>query len=80
MQNEGKRRLQGLPPTVDKLQFSAFFKSTLRAGGWRAFMAGAVPNAQRAALVNLGDLTAYDTSKNTFLRYFHSFKNHSRLS
>lgn len=68
MQNEGKRRLQGMAPTVEKLQFSAFFKSTLRAGGWRAFMAGSIPNAQRAALVNLGDLTAYDTSKNTFLR------------
>ena len=43
--------------------FSAFFAASLRAGGWRSLMLGAIPNVQRSALVNLGDLTTYDTTK-----------------
>lgn len=34
----------------------------------RALWAGWIPNVQRAALVNLGDLTTYDTAKHYILR------------
>ncbi|KAG5846559.1 hypothetical protein ANANG_G00116280 [Anguilla anguilla] len=37
-------------------------------GGFRGLWAGWVPNVQRAALVNLGDLTTYDTVKHFLLR------------
>jgi len=70
MQNEGRRILQGQKPRVQTAShsFSAFFTAALRAGGWKTFLLGAIPNAQRSALVNLGDLTAYDTSKNKLLQ------------
>lgn len=70
MQAEGRRKLQGLPPRVEvgKHNFSAYFKAALRAGGWRSLWAGCWPNVQRSALVNLGDLTAYDSTKNYLLK------------
>ncbi|XP_039604890.1 mitochondrial uncoupling protein 4 isoform X1 [Polypterus senegalus] len=66
MQMEGKRRLEGKPPRVQG-PFHAFVK-ILSEGGVRGLWAGWVPNVQRAALVNLGDLTTYDTVKHFLLR------------
>jgi len=70
MQAEGRRKMQGLPPRVkvDPHNFSAYFQAALRAGGWRSLWAGCWPNVQRSALVNLGDLTAYDSTKNYLLK------------
>jgi len=61
MQMEGKRRLQGLPVRVTSM--GAALVQAVKEGGIRALWAGAVPNVQRAALVNLGDLTTYDHAK-----------------
>jgi solute carrier family 25 (mitochondrial uncoupling protein), member 27 len=67
LQLDGKRKLQGLAPrykgTVDA------FGAILRKEGLFGFWRGVAPNCQRAALVNLGDLTAYDTTKRLMLRY-----------
>lgn len=66
MQMEGKRRLEGKPPrvrgTIDALS------QTIKRGGIRGLWAGWVPNVQRAALVNMGDLATYDTVKHALLR------------
>nr|CAH0108935.1 unnamed protein product [Daphnia galeata] len=61
IQMEGKRRLEGKPPRV-KNAFQAF-QQIMKQGGIRGLWKGWVPNVQRAALVNLGDLTTYDTAK-----------------
>ncbi|XP_028858603.1 mitochondrial uncoupling protein 4 isoform X5 [Denticeps clupeoides] len=66
MQMEGRRRLEGKPPRV-RGAYHAFVK-ILSEGGIRGLWAGWVPNVQRAALVNLGDLTTYDTVKHFLLR------------
>uniref|UniRef100_A0A8C7LE03 Solute carrier family 25 member 27 n=1 Tax=Oncorhynchus kisutch TaxID=8019 RepID=A0A8C7LE03_ONCKI len=66
MQMEGRRRLEGKPPRVHGV-YHAFLK-IVSEGGIRALWAGWVPNVQRAALVNLGDLTTYDTVKHFLLR------------
>ena len=61
LQTEGKRRLQGEAP-----RFSGAWdalRTVVRVGGAAALWKGAVPNVQRAALVNLGDLTTYDQVK-----------------
>jgi len=67
MQAEGKRIMQGHPPRVTSHTFTAYFQAALKQGGWRTLWAGCWPNVQRSALVNLGDLTTYDTAKNHFL-------------
>ena len=41
----------------------------LREGGVRGLWKGWAPNVQRGALVNLGDLTTYDTAKHFFLSH-----------
>jgi solute carrier family 25 uncoupling protein 27 len=66
IQMEGKRRLEGKPPRV-KNAFQAF-QQIMKQGGIRGLWKGWVPNVQRAALVNLGDLTTYDTAKRYILR------------
>ncbi|KAG7460911.1 hypothetical protein MATL_G00203850 [Megalops atlanticus] len=66
MQMEGRRRLEGKPPRVHGV-YHAFLK-IISEGGVRGLWAGWVPNVQRAALVNLGDLTTYDTVKHFLLR------------
>ncbi|XP_067928148.1 mitochondrial uncoupling protein 4-like [Watersipora subatra] len=66
MQMEGKRKLDGLPPRY-KSPFHAF-KSILKQRGALGLWRGWAPNVQRAALVNLGDLTAYDTVKKKLLK------------
>ncbi|RXN06235.1 mitochondrial uncoupling 4 isoform X1 [Labeo rohita] len=66
MQMEGRRRLEGKPPRVHGV-YHAFTK-IIAEGGIRGLWAGWVPNVQRAALVNLGDLMTYDTVKHFLLR------------
>uniref|UniRef100_A0A4W4HTZ5 Mitochondrial uncoupling protein 4 n=2 Tax=Electrophorus electricus TaxID=8005 RepID=A0A4W4HTZ5_ELEEL len=66
MQMEGKRKLEGQPPRVRGVHH-AFIKIASE-GGLRALWAGWAPNVQRAALVNLGDLTTYDSVKHFLLR------------
>lgn len=61
MQMEGRRRLQGLPGRVTGVRGSLV--QAVQEGGVKSLWKGAVPNVQRAALVNLGDLTAYDQTK-----------------
>lgn len=39
------------------------FQKILKQGGVRGLWKGSVPNVYRAALVNLGDLTTYDSAK-----------------
>ena len=56
--------LQGLPVRVTSMHGA--LTQALQEGGLRSLWKGAVPNVQRAALVNLGDLTTYDQAK-TFL-------------
>jgi len=78
MQMEGRRRLEGLPARVHGMADA--FKQILREGGARSLWAGALPNTQRAALVNLGDLTAYDQTKNLLVNNGwspHSWVTHS---
>lgn len=69
IQMEGRRRFEGKPPRV-KNALDAFQK-IVRKGGVPGLWKGWVPNVQRAALVNLGDLTTYDTAKRYILLNTH---------
>ncbi|XP_047995268.1 mitochondrial uncoupling protein 4 isoform X1 [Leguminivora glycinivorella] len=68
MQAEGRRVLQGKPPRFTGCwqTYKLLYKESGILGFWR----GAVPNVQRAALVNMGDLAAYDYSKQFLMREF----------
>lgn len=66
MQMEGQRRLTGLPPRT-KNMYQAF-RLLLSEGGWFRLWRGAVPNCQRAGLVNMADLSTYDTVKHALLK------------
>lgn len=61
VQMEGRRRLMGLEPRVHGAGHA--FRQIIQRGGVRGLWKGSVPNVQRAALVNLGDLTTYDAVK-----------------
>lgn len=61
VQMEGKRRMLGLEPRVHSAAHA--FREIVSRGGIFGLWKGSVPNVQRAALVNLGDLTTYDTVK-----------------
>merc|ERR1719419_546952 len=65
IQMEGRRRLLGYEPRVEGT-FDAFRK-ILAQGGVLGLWRGCWPNVQRAALVNLGDLSTYDSVKNALL-------------
>lgn len=65
MQMEGRRRLEGKPVRVRNSWHA--FTTIAREGGVKGLWKGWVPNVQRAALVNLGDLTTYDTAKHLIL-------------
>jgi solute carrier family 25 uncoupling protein 27 len=67
IQMEGRRRLQGLPPRVTG-SWDAVRKIVAQ-GGLKGLMKGWGPNVQRAAFVNLGDLTTYDTAKHLVLKH-----------
>lgn len=45
------------------------FQKILSEGGVRGLWKGSIPNMQRAALVNLGDLTTYDSAKQFILTH-----------
>ncbi|XP_014367756.2 mitochondrial uncoupling protein 4 [Papilio machaon] len=66
MQAEGRRLLQGKRPRFANCRqaYSILYSES----GIRGFWRGAIPNAQRAALVNLGDLAAYDSCKRLLVR------------
>lgn len=65
IQMEGRRRLAGKPPRVNGALDA--FNKILAQGGFRGLWRGCWPNVQRAALVNLGDLSTYDSVKNAIL-------------
>lgn len=65
VQMEGKRRLMGLEPRVHSAAHA--FMEIVRRGGVKGLWKGSIPNVQRAALVNLGDLTTYDNVKRIIL-------------
>ncbi|KAL3217305.1 hypothetical protein MRX96_032501 [Rhipicephalus microplus] len=67
MQTEGRRALMGLPPRVTGTWQA--LKKIASEGGIRGLWRGAAPNVYRAALVNLGDLTTYDTGKRLLLQH-----------
>jgi len=65
MQMEGRRRLQGKKPRVNGMMDAA--RRILRESGWKGMWRGCWPNVGRAALVNLGDLSTYDSVKSSIL-------------
>ncbi|KAI5698362.1 hypothetical protein M8J75_005723 [Diaphorina citri] len=67
IQMEGKRQLQGKAPRVHSPWHA--FQKILSEGGIRGLWKGSIPNVQRAALVNLGDLTTYDTAKHLIISH-----------
>lgn len=66
LQMEGRRKLEGKPPRV-KGVLEAVLKIHKEAG-IRGLWRGWAPNVQRGALVNLGDLTTYDSAKRFLLQ------------
>lgn len=67
IQMEGKRKLLGKPPRVRGPVHA--FQKIYSEGGIRGLWKGSVPNVQRAALVNLGDLSTYDAAKRKILTH-----------
>lgn len=67
LQMEGRRKLEGKPPRV-KGALDAFNKIVAESGV-KGLYRGVIPNVQRAALVNMGDLCTYDTAKQNLLRH-----------
>ncbi|XP_075251530.1 mitochondrial uncoupling protein 4-like [Convolutriloba macropyga] len=68
MQTEGIRRLKGEPVRVKNSAHA--FKVILSEGGVFGLWRGWLPNCQRAALVNLGELATYDQVKSHLLNDF----------
>lgn len=66
MQLQGRRVLMGHKPLYTGSVHC--FRELLREGGVVGMWRGWLPNVQRAALVNLGELATYDTAKQTILR------------
>jgi solute carrier family 25 (mitochondrial uncoupling protein), member 27 len=54
IQMEGRRKLMGLKPRVQSTMHA--FKKIVKRGGVAGLWKGSIPNVQRAALVNLGEL------------------------
>ncbi|XP_051860689.1 mitochondrial uncoupling protein 4 isoform X2 [Drosophila sulfurigaster albostrigata] len=65
IQMEGRRRLMGDAPRVHGAAHA--FRQIIQRGGVKGLWKGSIPNVQRAALVNLGDLTTYDTIKHLIM-------------
>lgn len=68
MQMEGRRSLQGYPKRFNGT-LDAFYKISKKRG-MRGLWRGWVPNCQRAALVNFGDLMTYDSAKHFLTKEF----------
>jgi solute carrier family 25 uncoupling protein 27 len=66
MQLDGKRIAAGHAPRYSGTL--AAFTSIAKDGGLRGLWRGWLPSCQRAALVQLGDLTAYDAVKQALVR------------
>lgn len=66
LQMEGRRRLEGKDARVKGV--GEALRRIWGEGGLRGLWRGWVPNVQRGALVNLGDLTTYDSAKRFLLR------------
>ncbi|XP_026689626.2 mitochondrial uncoupling protein 4 [Ciona intestinalis] len=66
MQMDGRRQMEGKPRRVNGVGHA--LKNIIRTSGVRGLWAGWVPNVQRAALVNMGDLATYDIVKHSILR------------
>jgi len=66
MQTEGRRALEGMPRRVKGTLHA--FKKISAENGILGLWKGWLPNVQRAAIVNLGDLTTYDSAKHFILR------------
>jgi len=65
IQMEGRRKLMGKEPRVHGMVDA--FKKIVQESGVRGLWRGCWPNVQRAALVNLGDLSTYDSVKQAIL-------------
>ncbi|XP_064607575.1 LOW QUALITY PROTEIN: mitochondrial uncoupling protein 4-like [Liolophura sinensis] len=65
MQMDGVRRLRGKKPRFENTAHA--FRKIVHHGGIRGLWSGVVPNVQRAALVNMGDMATYDTVKHQLL-------------
>ncbi|XP_065198960.1 mitochondrial uncoupling protein 4-like [Sycon ciliatum] len=65
MQMEGRRLLEGKEPRVRGVWHA--YSTIVKLDGVRGLWKGWVPNVQRAALVNMGDLTTYDSVKHRLL-------------
>ncbi|XP_063223551.1 mitochondrial uncoupling protein 4 isoform X2 [Bacillus rossius redtenbacheri] len=74
IQMEGRRRLLGKAPRVHGTWHA--FTTILDKGGVKGLWKGSIPNVQRAALVNLGDLTTYDSVKRFLLTHTTLTDNH----
>lgn len=74
VQMEGKRLLMGKAPRVNGPVDA--FQKILKTGGIKGLWKGSIPNVQRAALVNLGDLTTYDMAKQFIMKKFKLSDNH----
>lgn len=58
----------GLEPRVHSAGHA--FREIVKRGGIKGLWKGSIPNVQRAALVNLGDLTTYDSVKRYIIKTF----------
>ncbi|KAL6838343.1 hypothetical protein ACP4OV_031847 [Aristida adscensionis] len=66
MQADSRLLSQGIQPRYTGIADA--FAKILQAEGFRGLWKGVVPNAQRAFLVNMGELTCYDQAKHAIIR------------
>ncbi|XP_020270305.1 mitochondrial uncoupling protein 3 [Asparagus officinalis] len=67
MQADGRMLSQGLQPRYSGI-FDAF-KKIIQTEGFQGLWRGVLPNAQRAFLVNMGELTCYDQAKHFIINH-----------
>lgn len=65
MQMDGRRLLEGKEPRANGVRHA--LNRIVQRGGVKGLWAGWIPNVQRAALVNMGDLATYDSVKRWLL-------------
>ena len=69
MQMDGRRVLEGKAPRANGVIYT--LTQIVKRGGVKGLWAGWVPNVQRAALVNMGDLATYDSIKRVLIIHMH---------